>query len=180
MNRNLFLIYYIHEFTTIYIIYCTICPRSSYRCYKVSYHTKWVTTSWTDIIIYTQISNCNILSFIYRLGQNQSQIFIVCQEFFISYIELPYKKRQDFWDTQQDCIVGRHKLGLDICDVLGDPEVSANIYCKSRNLPNMDQHKSKVQICGNFWVTQYVDCKDRLCLCVDVLIIQKLIFFYLK
>ena len=37
----------------------------------------------------------------------------------------------------------------------GDPEVTTNIYCKSRNLPNTDtQNYSKN--CGDFWVTQYV------------------------
>ena len=39
-------------------------------------------------------------------------------------------------------------------NLLGDPEVSANIYDKSRNLPNTDT-QNLVQICGNFWVTQY-------------------------
>jgi len=38
--------------------------------------------------------------------------------------------------------------------VLGDPEVTVNIYCISRNLPNTDT-QIIVQICGNFWVTQY-------------------------
>ena len=38
-------------------------------------------------------------------------------------------------------------------DVLSDPEVTANIYCKSRNLPNTDT-QNDLQICGNFWVTQ--------------------------
>ena len=38
--------------------------------------------------------------------------------------------------------------------LLGDTEVTANIYCKSRNLPNTDTQKT-VQICGNLWVTQY-------------------------
>ena len=41
------------------------------------------------------------------------------------------------------------------CYILGDPEVTANIYCKSRNLP-IRIRKITVQICGNFWVTQYV------------------------
>ena len=36
--------------------------------------------------------------------------------------------------------------------MLGDPEVTANIYDKSRNLPNTDTQIT-VQICGNFWVT---------------------------
>ena len=39
--------------------------------------------------------------------------------------------------------------------LLGDPEVTANIYCKSRNLPKWTR-KITVQICGNFWVTQYL------------------------
>ena len=26
----------------------TVCPRSSYLIYKVSFYVKWVTTSWTD------------------------------------------------------------------------------------------------------------------------------------
>ena len=37
--------------------------------------------------------------------------------------------------------------------LLGDSEITANIYCKSRKLPNTDTQIS-VQICGNFWVTQ--------------------------
>ena len=37
--------------------------------------------------------------------------------------------------------------------LLRDPEVTANKYCKSRNLPNTDTQIT-VQICGNFWVTQ--------------------------
>ena len=39
--------------------------------------------------------------------------------------------------------------------ILGDPEVTANINCKSRSLPNTDRQMT-VQICGNFVVTQYV------------------------
>ena len=39
-------------------------------------------------------------------------------------------------------------------DILGDPEVTENILCKSRILPNTVS-KIAVQICGNFWVTQY-------------------------
>ena len=30
------------------------------------------------------------------------------------------------------------KHNIDNLDILGDPEVTANIYCKSRNLPNTD------------------------------------------
>ena len=33
--------------------------------------------------------------------------------------------------------------------ILGDPEFTTNIYCKSRNLPNTDMQIT-VQICGNF------------------------------
>ena len=38
-------------------------------------------------------------------------------------------------------------------DVLGAPEVTANIYCKSLNLPNTTTQIT-VQICGNFWASQ--------------------------
>ena len=49
-------------------------------------------------------------------------------------------------------------------NILGDPVVIANIYCKSRNL--LRKCKITVQICGNFWVTQYDKCvtpKATLC-----------------
>ena len=39
--------------------------------------------------------------------------------------------------------------------ILGEPEVTASIYCKSCNLPNTETQRT-VQICGNFWVTQYI------------------------
>ena len=39
---------------------------------------------------------------------------------------------------------------MDSLYILGDPEVTANIYCKSRNLPNTDT-QTQVQICDNFW-----------------------------
>ena len=37
--------------------------------------------------------------------------------------------------------------------LLGDPEGTININCKSRNLPNTDTQITE-HICGNFWVTQ--------------------------
>ena len=47
----------------------------------------------------------------------------------------------------------QHVITLFLSTLLGDPEVTANIYCKSRNLPNSDT-KITVQNYGNFWVTQ--------------------------
>ena len=38
-------------------------------------------------------------------------------------------------------------------DILGDPEVTANIYYKSRNLTNQDTQNYSTD-CGNFWGTQ--------------------------
>ena len=52
------------------------------------------------------------------------------------------------------CFIGITDTGHKM-QVLGDPEVTANIYCKLRNLPNTDTEMT-VQICGNFLVTQYV------------------------
>ena len=37
-------------------------------------------------------------------------------------------------------------------NILGDPEVIANIYCKSRNLPNTDKQKYGTDL----RVTQYI------------------------
>ena len=51
--------------------------------------------------------------------------------------------------------VSNGEYSANIWIILGDPEVTANIYWKSRNLPPIWIHKTTVQICGNFWVTQY-------------------------
>ena len=40
--------------------------------------------------------------------------------------------------------------------MLGDQEVTANIYCKSRNLPNTDTQNYSTDLRYNFWVTQYM------------------------
>ena len=39
-------------------------------------------------------------------------------------------------------------------ELLGDPEVTANICCKSLNLPNTDTQNYSTDICGDFWFTQ--------------------------
>ena len=51
--------------------------------------------------------------------------------------------------------------------VLGDPEVTANIDCKSRNFP-IQMRKITVQICGNFWVIQYVSMYGWHCITLHV------------
>ena len=38
--------------------------------------------------------------------------------------------------------------------MLGDPEVTANIYCNYATFP-IQISKITVQICGNFWVPQH-------------------------
>ena len=48
-------------------------------------------------------------------------------------------------------VMHRYFFGI----ILGDPEVSANIYCRYATFP-IQIHKITVQNCGNFWVTQYV------------------------
>ena len=40
--------------------------------------------------------------------------------------------------------------------ILGDPEVSANIYGKSGNLPNTDTENYSTDLRGNVWVTQHI------------------------
>ena len=40
----------VQEVVTQFVLYSSICPRSSSRFYKVTYYVKWVTTSWTDCI----------------------------------------------------------------------------------------------------------------------------------
>ena len=54
--------------------------------------------------------------------------------------------------TDNICVV-QNRIVITEEYILDDPEVTANIYCKSRNLPNRIR-KTTVQICGNFWVTQ--------------------------
>ena len=40
--------------------------------------------------------------------------------------------------------------------ILGDPEVTANIYCKSRNLPNSDTQKYKFAVTSGSPSIQFV------------------------
>ena len=47
--------------------------------------------------------------------------------------------------------------------ILGDPEVNANIYCTHATFP-IGIRKITVQLCGNFWVTQYfISCSVSYC-----------------
>ena len=43
----------------------------------------------------------------------------------------------DIWEMQYLKGIKLSKAVVDLV-ILGDPEVTANIYCKSRNLPNTD------------------------------------------
>ena len=47
------------------------------------------------------------------------------------------------------------KTETEVNVILCDPEVTANIYCKPRNLPNTDTQNYSTDF-GNFWVTQYI------------------------
>ena len=76
-----------------------------------------------------------------------------------------YVKRKDQLNyvrsRTKSCTVQRLRILRALCNVHaeivpGDPEVTANIYGKS-SLP-IQMRKITVQICGNFWVTQYPLC----------------------
>ena len=62
----------------------------------------------------------------------------------------------DHWGRKKNKAAGKKWKGKgeNCIKKLGDQEVTANIYSKSRNLP-IQLRKTTVQICDTFWDTQY-------------------------